>query len=332
MKRYVAHRRARRRQDLGAGCAARAGIPVVAEAATDVISQQQARGVAEPWPATTSSAGSCALQRDRLGPAAAGGPDTADAPGAAEVHDRSVLCTLALARFLGRPVTPPLAAEVARVVRPAVYERTVFLLRPLGFIVPTAARQISYRDSLDFERLHETAYREHGFELIGVAAASVAERAAPDRGRDRRPGPISGTAWGRGSRGPGAVPHSAHTTWATKRWSPWCSSTSGGPSSPARYRSPHAISVMITGFRSRPAGGEVVLEAGRVVGSTGGARGSRPRRGCGDGRPGCPAGPRSCGPSHRTGGCRGAPRARRGGPTSRPRCRACGPPSTHAAG
>jgi predicted ATPase len=154
------------------------GFPVVAEAATDVIGQQQARGVAEPWQRDDFVDRIVALQRDRLGPATAGGSDPGDAPGTPEVHDRSVLCTLALARFLGRPVTPPLAAEVARVAAAGVYERTVFLLRPLGFIVATAARQISYRDSLDFERLHEAAYREHGFEVIGVAAAPVAERAA----------------------------------------------------------------------------------------------------------------------------------------------------------
>jgi predicted ATPase len=147
------------------------GFPVVTEAATDVISQQQARGVAEPWQQDDFVDRIVALQRDRLGPAPAGVHE-------AELHDRSVLCTLALARFLGRPVTPLLAAEVSRVVSGRVYERAVFFIRPLGFIVPTAARRISYRQSLDFERLHEAAYREHDFEIIGVAAAPVAGRAA----------------------------------------------------------------------------------------------------------------------------------------------------------
>jgi predicted ATPase len=44
--------------------------------------------------------------------------------------------------------------------------------------VPTAARRISYADALAFERQHEAAYREHGFELVAVPAAPVAERAA----------------------------------------------------------------------------------------------------------------------------------------------------------
>lgn len=149
------------------------GFPVVAEAATDVISRQQARGIAEPWQQDDFIDRVVALQRDRLAPA----PGAAGQQ-AAELHDRSVLCTLALARFLRCPETPLLTAEVARVVAAGVYLPAVFLIRPLGFIVPTAARRISYRESLDFERLHEAAYLEHGFQLIEVAAAPVAERAA----------------------------------------------------------------------------------------------------------------------------------------------------------
>jgi predicted ATPase len=59
-----------------------------------------------------------------------------------------------------------------------VYEPVAFLVRPLGFIEPTAARQISYADSLTFEKVHEAAYREHGFELVDVAASSLTDRVA----------------------------------------------------------------------------------------------------------------------------------------------------------
>jgi predicted ATPase len=156
------------------------GFPVVAEAATDVISRQQARGVAEPWQQDDFIDLIVALQRDRLGPAPSGGAPRAAGVQTAgtELHDRSVLCTLALARYQERPETPLLAAEVARVVAAGVFEAAVFFIRPLGFIVPTAARRISYQDSLDFERLHVAAYLEHGFQIIEVGAASVAERAA----------------------------------------------------------------------------------------------------------------------------------------------------------
>ena len=40
------------------------------------------------------------------------------------------------------------------------------------------ARRISCQQPLAFERLHEAAYREHGFELVDVAPAPPAERAA----------------------------------------------------------------------------------------------------------------------------------------------------------
>jgi predicted ATPase len=94
-----------------------------------------------------------------------------------QVHDRSTLCTLALARFLGGPVTPFLAGEVDRVLREQVFEQEVFLIRPIGFVERTAARRISYADSLVFERLHEVVYREHGFEIFDVPPADAASRA-----------------------------------------------------------------------------------------------------------------------------------------------------------
>jgi predicted ATPase len=105
---------------------------------------------------------------------ASGGP----ARGSVQVHDRSTLCTLALARFLGRPVTAFLADEVDRVLREQVFEREVFLIRPIGFVERTGARRISYEESLAFERVHEVVYRQHGFEIIDVPPATAASRAA----------------------------------------------------------------------------------------------------------------------------------------------------------
>jgi predicted ATPase len=59
-----------------------------------------------------------------------------------------------------------------------VYERQVFFVRPLGFVEPTAARRISFTDSLAFERVHEAEYLGLGFEILDVPAGPVAERAA----------------------------------------------------------------------------------------------------------------------------------------------------------
>jgi predicted ATPase len=73
-------------------------------------------------------------------------------------------------------VTPLVAEEVARVVAERVYQPTVFLVRSLGFIEPTAARRITYPDALAFEAVHEAVYREHGYELVDVPAGPIAER------------------------------------------------------------------------------------------------------------------------------------------------------------
>jgi predicted ATPase len=190
------------------------GFPVVREAATDVIGAGQRRGVAEPWLGDDFIDQVVSLQRRR---------QRAPAAGAAQLHDRSVLCTQALALFLGRPVTRLLAREVARVTRERVFERAVFFLRPLGFIEATAARRISYPDALAFEKVHEAVYAEHGFEIIDVPPAGVAERAALIAGYVAAPsasparsaspaGSDSGPASGRASRGSTSSPHSRHVT------------------------------------------------------------------------------------------------------------------------
>jgi len=147
------------------------GHAVVEEAATDVIAAQQARGIAEPWLCADFTDLIVALQRAR---------QTAPVPATVRIQlfDRSPLCTLALARYLQHPVGTVLQAEVERVVREQVYEREVLVVRPLGFVVATAARRISYEDSLAFQAVHETVYSEYGFELVDVPPGPTSERVA----------------------------------------------------------------------------------------------------------------------------------------------------------
>jgi predicted ATPase len=54
----------------------------------------------------------------------------------------------------------------------------VFFVRSQGFVEPTAARQISHAEAVEFEKMHEQVYREFGFELVDVPAAPLADRAA----------------------------------------------------------------------------------------------------------------------------------------------------------
>lgn len=144
----------------------RAGCAVVEEAATDVIALAQAEGVAEPWTDPGFIDAIVELQRQR----------EARAAGEVVFFDRSPVCALALARFLGHPVSPLLRDELARIA--GVYQRRVFLVRGLGFVTPTAARRISLEDALRFEAVHQEAYAELGFDLVAVEPGPVADRAA----------------------------------------------------------------------------------------------------------------------------------------------------------
>jgi predicted ATPase len=145
------------------------GFAVVEEAATDVIARNHADGVDEAWRESDFVDAITLLQRERQQRPAP--PATA-----VQVFDRSPICTLALAHYIGQPVTPTLAREVDRVVAAGIYEPRVFIVRLLGFITPTAARRITLEQSVRFERFHERAYRDHGFELVEVPAGPVEDR------------------------------------------------------------------------------------------------------------------------------------------------------------
>jgi predicted ATPase len=143
------------------------GYAVVEEAATDVIALRQALGDREPWRGTAFLDEIVALQRQRQVAA-----DTRRTT----FFDRSPVCTLALCRYGDLSASRLLLEEVERVLAEQVYERTVFFVRNQGFVEPTAARRISFEDSLRFERIHEATYREYGFDLVDVPAAPLPER------------------------------------------------------------------------------------------------------------------------------------------------------------
>ncbi len=143
------------------------GYAVIGEAATDVFAAEHARGVDEPWGDPGFIDKIVALQRDRQ----------LSGVGDLQFYDRSPVCTLALARYAEHSPSAALMAEVDRVVGEGIYEREVFFLRPLGFIVASAARRISYEDSLRFEKLHEDEYLRLGFTLVDIGPADPEARA-----------------------------------------------------------------------------------------------------------------------------------------------------------
>ncbi|MFG1649929.1 AAA family ATPase [Micromonospora sp. NPDC049275] len=58
------------------------------------------------------------------------------------------------------------------------YQPLVFLIAPLGFIRRTAARRISYAESLAFARVHQEVYEAYGHRLMDVPPGPVWERVA----------------------------------------------------------------------------------------------------------------------------------------------------------
>ena len=145
------------------------GFGVVEEAATDIIALWQANGIAEAWNHTGFIDAIVSLQQTRERRVAA-------LPEAVQFHDRSVVCTAALADYLGIPRPQSLMRELQRVTTQNVFQRSVFLVRNLGFVTPTEARRITYEETVRFEQIHERTYRDFGYEIISLGPASVLDR------------------------------------------------------------------------------------------------------------------------------------------------------------
>jgi predicted ATPase len=145
------------------------GFSVVEEAATDVIAAAHAKGTFEPWSEASFIDLIAKLQRDRQIRASY-------QPDEVQFHDRCVVCTAALAIYLGHAFPTLLASELERIQKEAIYERRVFFVRNLGFVTPTEARRITFEETLRFEKIHEETYRDFGFELVSVAPGSLLER------------------------------------------------------------------------------------------------------------------------------------------------------------
>ena len=145
------------------------GFSVIEEAATDVIAAEHVLGRDEPWKDPLFIDVIARLQRDRQIRASY-------QPDEVQFHDRCVVCTAALAVYLGYSFSTLLAGELERVRRENIYDRRVFFIRNLGFITPTEARRITFEETLRFEQIHERVYGDNGFELVFVEPGSLVDR------------------------------------------------------------------------------------------------------------------------------------------------------------
>jgi predicted ATPase len=163
------------------------GFSVIEETATDVIALAQARGSGRPWEDPSFIDTIVGLQRQRQQVASC-------QPDGLQFHDRSVVCTAALATYLGHPTSDVLLRELERISVEAIFEKRVFFVQNLGFITPSEARRISFDEALRFERIHEETYRHWGFELVYIPPGSLADRVAAIKAALPRPPGRSGSA------------------------------------------------------------------------------------------------------------------------------------------
>jgi predicted ATPase len=145
------------------------GFGVVEEAATDIIALWQAKGIAEAWTRPGFIDAIVSLQQTRERRSAC----LADL---VQFHDRSVVCTAALANYLGVSMPQNLVRELRRVQTEEVFQKSVVFLRNLGFVTPTEARRITYEETVRFEQIHEQTYRDLGFEIISISPGRVSDR------------------------------------------------------------------------------------------------------------------------------------------------------------
>ena len=150
-----------------------AGIEIIEEAATDVIALEHGRGVERPWEEPEFISRIAGLQMLRA---------ARPARGDLRVADRSLVCTLALAEYLGHPVPPALERGIGTALADPQLERRVLFVDLLGFITNTEARRISLEDSRRFEAFHVAAYERFGFELVRIPPMPIDERVAMVRG------------------------------------------------------------------------------------------------------------------------------------------------------
>ena len=138
------------------------GHAVIHEAATDVIAQEQAKGIEKPWEEPEFVDQITYMQKERQ----------MNAAGDLQFYDRAPLCTYALGKYLAhwkglefKPL-PVLLDEIDRCIKNDVYQNRIFFFENLGFIEHTDARKISYEDALIFEQIHLDVYKEFGFDIM----------------------------------------------------------------------------------------------------------------------------------------------------------------------
>ncbi|NER97243.1 MAG: AAA family ATPase [Symploca sp. SIO1B1] len=95
-----------------------------------------------------------------------------------QFFDRSVLCTMALSRFMGRSPTKKIQQAVDQLLQTGRYNKHIFFVKGLGSIASDEVRTLTYKEAEEFAEVHRQVYCENGFICIDVPAMSVQDRVA----------------------------------------------------------------------------------------------------------------------------------------------------------
>ncbi len=142
------------------------GLCVIAEAATDVIAIEQSMGNHTPWQSPVFIDKIVDLQKQRQLQAQAN----------LQFYDRSPFCNYALATYLDFKPSEILMAEIERITKNCIYEKTVFFIENLGFCEPSDARKITFEQSLEFEKIHLETYQKFGFNCLTIRKMPLLNR------------------------------------------------------------------------------------------------------------------------------------------------------------
>lgn len=144
-------------------------VQIVEEAAADVISRKIALGEKEPWNQPTFHDDLLELQLLRQ--------DKTNNSEGIIFFDRSPFDILGYCEHFKSTPSVKLLETLVDLKVKKYYEKTVFLLQNLGFTETTEIRHEETPEAILLERLQEKYYSRHGFTVIKIPPASLAERA-----------------------------------------------------------------------------------------------------------------------------------------------------------
>ena len=134
---------------------------------TDRIFHDQTLGITEPWKLPKFIDDIVRIQKQR---------QQLQTMGDIQFYDRSPFCTYALSEYLNFEPSPLLLEEIERIQNNKIYQKEAFFINNLGFTTPTTARQISFEETLKFEKIYNQVYKKFGFTLVEIPALNLLKR------------------------------------------------------------------------------------------------------------------------------------------------------------